>query len=78
LLDTAKVENVDLAEYGLPDELKALSRLTKDIKAKEADNVRRLVRRLSSNPEMHTLQALLMYLNQHHYDADEQTLKTLS
>lgn len=77
LLDVAKAENVDLAEYGLPSELKALSRITKDLTAKDAGNVKRLVRRLSSNTEMQTMKAILVYLHTHRYNVNDDELKAL-
>lgn len=78
LLDVAAEEGVALADFGLPSELKALSALTKQSSVKDDANLKRLVRRLCSHPEMKALQSILQYLHRCRYSVSLDELKRLS
>ena len=77
VLRAAEELNISLADYGLPAELKALSKITKQQDSKRDPRFSRLLLALkeASGPKM--LQSVVEYLREHPYDAEEGKIKEL-
>ena len=74
--DIAHKHGINMNEYELPDTLKEFTRLTKDIKAKDSANMKRLFKKLKDDDEMSMLRNILRYLYNHRYSYDLKMLKS--
>ena len=78
ILDEAHKAGVSLSDYGLPDTLDALKKLTKKVGSDKNEQFKALFRRLDSVGEVAALKDLLLYLRGKGYAArEEQVVRIL-
>lgn len=77
LLDCAAEQGVNLQDYGLPTELEELTKVTKDVKAKNDTRFKELFKSLKESEEMKKLRSVLNYLNDKQYKCDTAELQKL-
>lgn len=75
VLDCAKEQSVSIEEYGLPSELKAFTKVTKQVTSNTDGRFKSLFSAIDQNSEMSALKSVLTYLNDARYKADTDTLK---
>ncbi len=75
VLDCAKEQSVNLEEYGLPSELKAFTKITKQVTSNTDGRFKSLFSVIDQNPEIVALKSVLTYLNGTRYQADADALK---
>lgn len=74
ILDVANKQKIDMSDYELPDKLKDFTVITKDAKAKDCKNLKRLFKDMVDDDEMTMLKKVLGYLCQNKYNCDEKVL----
>ncbi len=77
-IKAAEEKGVDIATYGLPTELKKLTKITKQIADEHEEDFKkfqRLFKELSDTSEFKRLSNLIIYLNEKTYKADIEELK---
>ena len=77
ILDCANEQGVNLIDYGLPTELEELTKVTKDVKAKNDTRFKELFKSLKESEEMKKLRSVLNYLNDKQYKCDTAELQKL-
>lgn len=77
ILDCAKEQGVDLKDYGLPSALEELTKVTKDVKAKDDSRFKALFKSLKNSEEMKKLRTVLNYLNDNQYKCDTAELQRI-
>ena len=77
VLKAAEELNVSLADYELPTELKALSRITKQQDSKVDPRFSRLFLALKEASRLKMLKSVVEYLREHPYDAEVEKIKEL-
>lgn len=77
LLDCAAEQGINLQDYGLPTELEELTKVTKDVKAKNDTRFKELFKSLKESEEMKKLRSVLNYLNDKQYKCDTAELQKL-
>lgn len=75
ILDCASEVSVNLQEYGLPDDIKSFTQITKDVKAKQDIRFKNLFRAILPAKEMSIFHSVINYLNTHKYQCEEETIK---
>ena len=70
ILDCANELGVNLKDYGLPSTLKELTKVTKDVKAKNDTRFKDLFKSLNNSEELTKLRSALNYLNDNQYKCD--------
>lgn len=79
-LKAAEEKGVDIAQYGLPNELEKLTRITKQISGKNEEafkTFRRLFMELSDTTEFCKLAKIICYLGENSYSANIEELKEI-
>ena len=77
ILDCAAEQGINLEDYGLPSELEAFTKVTKDVKAKNDYRFKSLFGALENNNEIIKLRAVLNYLNVNQYKCDTAALQKI-
>lgn len=77
VLDCAKDQGIDLGGFGLPSELKAFTKVTKQVTSNTDGRFKALFSAIQNNAEMTAFRNMLNYLNNAMYQADLVFLKTL-
>ena len=75
ILDCANELEVNLKDYGLPSTLVELTKVTKDVKAKNDTRFKDLFMSLQKSEEMTKLRSALNYLNDNQYKCDTAELQ---
>ena len=75
ILSCAQEIGVELAQYGLPTELKAFTEITKRVETKNDTRFKRLFKDIQSASEMVVLGNVLAYFKAHKYDYNLNVLK---
>ncbi len=75
ILDCANELEVNLKDYGLPSTLKELTKVTKNVKAKNDARFKNLFMSLQKSEEMTKLRSALNYLNDNQYKCDTAELQ---
>ena len=76
ILDVAERQKIDMSDYGLPDNLKDFTVVTKDAKAKDSKNLRKLFKDMVNDEEMTILKNVLEYICKNKYKCDERKLSS--
>ena len=76
VLDCAKNQDVNPGEYGLPSELKAFTKVTKQVTSNADGRFKSLFAAIDQNPEIIALKTVLSYLNAAKYEADVEMVKS--
>lgn len=74
ILDVANRNNISMADYELPEKLKEFTIITKDIKAKDSINLKKLFQNLLVDKEIILLKELLEYIYNNMYNCDKDIL----
>lgn len=74
ILDVAERQKIDMSDYELPDKLKDFTEITKDAKAKDSKNLRKLFKDMVDDEEMMILKNVLGYIYKNKYKCDEKIL----
>lgn len=77
ILDCANELGVNLKDYGLPSTLEELTKVTKDVKAKNDTRFKDLFKSLKKTEEMSKLCSALNYLNDNQYTCDTAELQKI-
>lgn len=77
ILDCAAEQGINLQDYGLPTELAELTKITKDVKAKNDFRFKSLFGALENSIEITKLRSVLNYLNDEQYKCDTTELQRL-
>lgn len=77
ILDCATKQGINLQDYGLPSELEAFTKITKDVKAKNDYRFKSLFMALKNCKEISKLRSVLNYLNDAQYKCDTTELQRL-
>lgn len=77
VLEVSRAQGVDMAEYGLPTELKGFTKLTKSDTAKDDKNLKRLFKSIKDQKEIALMRNILTYLYKNKYTYDIDYLKSL-
>ena len=77
ILDCAAEQGINLHDYGLPTELAELTKITKDVKAKNDFRFKSLFGALENSIEITKLRSVLNYLNDEQYKCDTTELQRL-
>lgn len=77
ILDCANEQGVNLHDHGLPSELEAFTKITKDVKAKNDHRFKTLFIALKKSKEISQLRSVLNYLNTEQYKCDITILQRL-
>ena len=70
ILNSAKDANVDLKEYGVPNDLEGLKNITKSRDCLNNNDLRRAIKAVSGSNEMQLLTDVLNYLQSKKYSSD--------
>ena len=70
ILNSAKDANVDLKEYGIPDDLEGLKSITKSKDCLDNQDLRRAIKAVSGSNEMMLLTEVLNYLQSKKYNSN--------
>ena len=70
IMDCAREQGINLTDYGLPSELEAFTKITKDVKVKNDNRFKSLFVALESCKEIAILRSALEYLNEEQYKCD--------
>ena len=76
ILDLAERQKIDMSDYELPDKLKDFTEITKDAKAKDSKNLRKLFKDMVDDEEMMILRNVLGYIYKNKYKCDEKILSS--
>ena len=74
IIDCASETSVRLEEFGLPSTLEALTKVTKDVKAKNDYRFKSLFNAVSHSNEMVILRSVIKYLNTHRYQSNTEEI----
>lgn len=74
ILNSAKDANVDLTEFGIPDDLEGLKNVTKSKNSLDNNDLRRAIKAVSSSNEMQLLTDVLNYLQTNKYNSNSDEL----
>ena len=77
IMSCAEEIGADLGMYGLPTDLKALTRETKTVTTKKDARFKRLFEDLKDASEMVLLRNVLIYLKEHRFDSKEEEMRLL-
>ena len=77
ILDCAAEQGINLQDYGLPSELEELTKVTKDVNAKNDYRFKSLFGALEGSIELSKLRSVLIYLNDKQYKCDTAELQKL-
>lgn len=77
ILDCANELGINLKDYGLPSTLEELTKVTKDVKAKDDYRFKNLFKSLRNSEEMTKLSSALNYLNDNQYKCDTAELQKI-
>lgn len=77
ILDCATEQGINLQDYGLPSELEAFTKITKDVKAKNDYRFKSLFMALEKCKEIVKLRSALNYLNTEQYKSNAAELQRL-
>lgn len=77
ILDCATKQGINLQDYGLPSELEAFTKITKDVKAKNDYRFKSLFMALKNCKEISKLRSVLNYLNDAQSKCDTTELQRL-
>ena len=77
ILDCAIEQGINLQDYGLPSELEAFTKITKDVKAKNDYRFKSLFMALENCKEIAKLRSVLNYLNDNQYNCEVAELQRL-
>ena len=77
ILDCVTEQGIDLQNYGLPSELEAFTKITKDVKAKNDHRFKSLFMALDNCKEIAKLRSVLNYMNVNQYRCDATDLQRL-
>lgn len=77
VLDVARELGINMAEYGLPSELKEFTKLTKSDTVKDDKNLKRLFNSVKDQKEISLMRNILTYLYNNKYTYDVDYLKSL-
>ena len=77
VLDCAQKQHVSLTRFGLPSELKAFTKETKQVTSNKDRRFKALFSAIEQNDEISLLLNVLLYLNKTMYKADLKVLKSL-
>ena len=77
ILDCANELGVNLKDYGLPSTLEEVTKVTKDVKAKNDTRFKDLFKSLKKSEEMAKLCSALNYLNDNQYTCDTAKLQKI-
>lgn len=76
ILDVTERQKIDMSDYELPDKLKDFTEITKDAKAKDSKNLRKLFKDMVDDEEMMILRNVLGYIYKNKYKCDEKILSS--
>ncbi|WP_300796609.1 hypothetical protein [uncultured Bacteroides sp.] len=76
ILEVAERQKIDMSDYDLPDKLKDFTEITKDAKAKDSKNLKRLFKDMAGDDEMKILKKILGYIYKNKYDCDEKVVSS--
>lgn len=76
ILKVAERNHIKMSDYDLPDNLKDFTVITKDAKAKDSVNLKKLFRNMVDDDEMMLLKNVLGYICKNKYDCDEKILSS--
>ena len=76
ILEVAERQTIDMSDYELPDKLKDFTEITKDAKAKDSKNLRKLFKDMVDDEEMMILRNVLGYIYKNKYKCDEKILSS--
>ena len=74
ILNSAKELEVDLKEYGIPDDLDGLKNITKSKDCLENNDLKRAIKAVSSSNEMQLLTEVLNYLQTNKYNCNNKAI----
>lgn len=77
LLSCAREQNINMDDFGLPDDLEGLKMVTKNIESDKEPRIRKLVNALRDSSEMARLQRSIDYLLEKQYQTDIKELVRL-
>ena len=77
IFDCANELGVNLKDYGLPSTLEELTKVTKDVKAKNDARFKELFKSLKQSEEMTKLRSALNYMNDYQYKCDTAELQKI-
>jgi len=77
ILDCAAEQGINLEDYGLPSELEAFTKVTKDVNAKNDYRFKSLFGALEDSTEISKLRSVLNYLNDKQYKCDPTELQRI-
>ena len=77
ILDCATGQGINLQNYGLPSELEAFTKITKDVKAKNDHRFKSLFMALDNCKEIAKLRSVLNYMNDNQSRCDATDLQRL-
>ena len=76
ILEVAERQKIDMSDYDLPDKLKDFTEITKNAKAKDCKNLKRLFKDMAGDDEMKILKKILGYIYKNKYDCDEKVVSS--
>ena len=77
IMDCARKQGINLQDYGLPTTLAELTRITKDVKAKDDCRFKKLFEAMKNSHEILLLYSVLQYMNESKYHCEIELLKEL-
>lgn len=77
IMDCATEQGINLTDYGLPSELEAFTKITKDVKVKNDNRFKSLFVALENCKEIAILRSALEYLNKEQYKCDAAELQKI-
>lgn len=76
ILDVAERQKIEMSDYELPDKLKDFTEITKNAKAKDCKNLKKLFKDMVGDDEMTILKNVLGYLCKNKYNCNEKVLSS--
>ncbi len=70
IMDCAREQGINLTDYGLPSELEAFTKITKDVKVKNDNRFKSLFVALENCKEIAILRSALNYMNNQQYKCE--------
>lgn len=77
IMDCATEQGINFTDYGLPSELEAFTKITKDVKVKNDNRFKSLFVALENCKEIAILRSALEYLNMEQYKCDAAELQKI-